>query len=155
MEADRDEHSTLNKGHGRVERRRLVSSTMLNEYANWPGLKQVCQITRTRKSKGKTTTEIAYGITSVGRERANAETLLKWNRGHWGIENRLHWVRDETFGEDRSRVRSGNAPQLLASIRNLAINWLRSQGIDRIAESLRENCWNPQRFFAKMGKPNF
>jgi len=155
MEADRDEHTTLNKGHGRVEHRRLVSSTMLNEYANWPGLKQVCQITRTRKSKGKTTTEIAYGMTSVGRERANAETLLKWNRGHWGIENRLHWVRDETFGEDRSRVRSGNAPQLLASIRNLAINWLRSQGIDRIAESLHENCWNPQRFFAKMGKPYF
>jgi len=155
MEADRDEHSTLNKGHGRVERRRLISSTMLNEYANWPGLKQVCQIIRTRTCKGETTTEVAYGITSVGRERANAETLLKWNRGHWGIENCLHWVRDETFGEDRCRVRSRNAPQVLAAIRNLVINWLRSQGINTIAESLRKNAWNPQRFFTKIGKPNF
>tara|TARA_R110002167_G_C12227932_1_gene609470 strand:+ start:87 stop:362 length:276 start_codon:yes stop_codon:yes gene_type:complete len=90
----------------------------------------------------------------VGRDRADAKQLLQWNRGHWGIENRLHWVRDESFGEDRCRVRTKSAPQILAGIRNIAINWLRSQGIDTIAEALRENGWNPQRFFTKLGKPN-
>ena len=138
-----------------MEHRRLISSTMLDKYTNWPGLKQVCKIIRTRIRKGETTTEVAYAVTSVGCDRANAETLLKWYRGHWGIENRLHWVRDETFGEDRCRVRSGNAPQVLAAIRNLTISWLRSQGIAKIAESLRENAWNPQRFFTQIGKPNF
>ena len=88
------------------------------------------------------------------RSRADAKQLLQWNREHWGIENRLHWVRDESFGEDRCRVRTKAAPQILAGIRNIAINWLRSQGIDTIAEALRENGWNPQRFFAKLGKPN-
>ncbi|MBL4884113.1 MAG: transposase family protein [Planctomycetaceae bacterium] len=83
------------------------------------------------------------------------QTLLKWYRSHWGIENRLYWVRDETFGEDRCRVRSGNARQVLAAIRNLTINWLRSQEIGKIAESLRKNAWNPQRFFTQIGKPNF
>ena len=77
----------------------------------------------------------------------------KWNRGHWGIENRLHWVRDDSFGKDRCRVRKESAPQILAAIRNLAINWLRSQGIGTIAEALRENGWNSQRLFTKLGKP--
>ena len=125
---------------------------MLDEYLDWPGAKQVCQITRTITRKGETTTEVAYGITSVGRDRTNAETLLNWNRGHWGIENRLHWVRDETFGEDRSRVRSGSAPQVLAGVRNLVVNWLRSRKIDNIAEALRENGWNPQPLFAMLGR---
>jgi len=154
MEAERDEASTLNKGHGRIEHRHLISSTMLNDHLDWPGVKQVCQIIRTTTRKGKTTTEVAYGISSVGRDRASAETLLKWNREHWGIENRLHWVRDETFGEDRCRVRTRASPQILAAIRNLTINWLRSQKIVNVAAALRENCWNPQRFFNKLGKPN-
>ena len=95
MAAERETASTLNKGHGRVEHRRLISSTLLNEQLDWPGVKQVCQIIRTTTRKGETTTEVAYGITSVGRDQADAETLLNWNRGHWGIENRIHWVRDE------------------------------------------------------------
>ena len=153
MEAEREEDSTCNKGHGRLEYRTLISSTMLNDYLDWPGVKQVCKIIRTTTRKNKTTTEVAYAITSVGRDRVNAKTLLKWNRGHWGIENRLHWVRDETFGEDRCRVRTRAAPQVLAAIRNLAINWLRSHKTVNIAAALRENCWNPQRLFAKLGKP--
>ena len=154
MEAEREEASTLGKGHGRVEHRQLIATTVLNEYLDWPGVKQVCKIIRTTTQKGETTTEVAYGISSVERSRADAKQLLQWNREHWGIENRLHWVRDESFGEDRCRVRTKAAPQILAGIRNIAINWLRSQGIDTIAEALRENGWNPQRFFAKLGKPN-
>ena len=153
MEAEREAASTLGKGHGRVEHRRLISSTLFHEHLDWPGVKQVCQIIRTTTRKSETTTEVAYGITSVGRDQANAETLLNWNRGHWGIENRIHWVRDESFGEDRCRVQQGSAPQILAGMRNLAINWLRNLKVDNIAQALRENGWNPQRLFARLGKP--
>ena len=153
MQAEREAASTLGKGHGRVEHRRLISSTLLSEHLDWPGVKQVCQIIRTTTRKSETTTEVAYGITSVGRDQANALTLLNWNRGHWGIENRIHWVRDESFGEDRCRVQKGSAPQILAGVRNLAINWLRNLKVDNIAQALRENGWNPQRLFARLGKP--
>ena len=74
---------------------------------------------RTRRRKGRETAEWAYAITSLMPERADAARLLKIWRGHWGIENRLHWVRDVVFGEDQSRVRTESAPQLLAALRNL------------------------------------
>ena len=77
-----------------------------------------------------------------------------WWRGHWGIENKVHWVRDETFGEDRCRVRSGAAPQILAGVRNMVINWLRSHKTVNLAAALRENAWNPQPLFAKLGTWN-
>ncbi len=153
MEEERDEASALNKGHGRVEKRRLVTTTMLGEHLAWPGVKQVCQLMRTTTRKGSTTTEVAYGITSVGRDQANAAKLLEWQRGHWGIENKEHWVRDEIFGEDRCRVRIDSAPQVLAGIRNLAMNWLRSLKVDNIAQALRQNAWQTNRLFAKLGKP--
>ncbi len=91
---------------------------------------------------------------SVGREQADAHTLLKWWRGHWGIENKVHWVRDETFGEDRCRVRCGFAPQALAAFRNVTMNWLRSQKIVNLAAALRQNAWNPQPLFATLGRWN-
>jgi len=154
MKRERDEASTLGKAHGRIEKRRLVTTTMLHDHLDWPGAKQVCQTTRTRTRKGVTTTEVAYSITSVGRDRANAKKLLEWDRGHWGIENKEHWVRDESFGEDRCRVRTGSAPQVLAGVRNLTMNWLRSLKVDNIAEALRENGWQTNRLFAKLGKEN-
>lgn len=154
MQQDRQTAETWDKGHGRVEHRRLTAATLLNDYAAWPGLKQVCRLTRTITRRGQTTTEVQYAITSVGREQAEAARLLCWWRGHWRIENQVHWVRDETFGEDRCRVRTGTAPQILSSIRNLAMNWLRSQKIDTIAAALRENAWNPRPLFAKLGRWN-
>ena len=125
---------------------------MLNDHLSWPGVKQVCRLKRTITRGGKTTTETQYAITSVERARAAAFILLMWWRGHWGIENKVHWVRDETFGEDRCRVRSGSAPQILAGVRNLVINWLRSHKTVNLAAALRENAWNPQRLFAMLGK---
>ena len=127
---------------------------MLTGHLDWPGVKQVCQLVRTTTRQGETTSEVQYAITSVGRDRADAQTLLQWWRGHWGIENKVHWVRDEVFGEDRSRVRSGSAPQVLAAVRNSVINWLRSDKVDNLAAALRENAWNPQRLFAKLGRQN-
>ncbi len=152
METEREEVSTLNKGHGRIEKRRLVTTTQLNEHLDWPGAQQVCQLTRTTQRKGEWTTEVQYAITSVHRNQANVDSLLKWWRVHWHIENRLHWLRDETFGEDRCRIRSGAAPQILASVRNFVINWFRSHKTDNIAQALRENAWNPQPLFARLGR---
>ena len=154
MNEERDHAATLDKGHGRVEHRELTSSTMLNEHLDWPGVKQVCQLRRKTLRRGVWSTEVAYAITSVGRDRAGSRTLLDWWRGHWGIENKVHWVRDETFGEDRSRVRSGSPPQVLAGVRNLVINWLRAHKIDNLTAALRENGWNPQPLFTMLGKQN-
>ncbi len=154
MNEERQQTTTLNKGHGRVEHRELTSSTMLDGQLDWPGVKQVCRLCRKTLRQGAWTTEVEYAITSVVRDRADSSTLLHWWRGHWGIENKVHWVRDETFGEDRSRVRSGSAPQALAGVRNLVINWLRANKTVNLAAALRENAWNPQPLFAMLGKQN-
>lgn len=90
----------------------------------WSGLKQGFEITRERTIKGVKTAEVVYGITSLSPERANAAALLDLVRSHWLIENELHYVRDVTLGEDACRVRSGNAPQVLAAIRNAVIHRL-------------------------------
>jgi len=81
----------------------------------------VFRLERSRTAGGVTTAEVVYGITSLTRAQAGAGRLLALARAHWGIENRLHYVRDETLGEDRCRVRSGSGPQLLAAVRNVAV----------------------------------
>ncbi len=101
----------------------------------------MCQVEREVKRRGRAPSrEVAYAITSVPRDQAGAATLLRWWRGHWGIENRSHYVRDVTMGEDASRIRTGSAPQVLAAIRNAAIGWLRERGVDNIAAALRRNA---------------
>ena len=82
---------------------------------------------RERTEKGKKTVEVVHGITSLGPERADAKRLLELNRGHWGIENGLHYVRDVTMGEDQSRVREGGAPQVMAALRNVVIFLVRRE----------------------------
>jgi predicted transposase YbfD/YdcC len=100
-------------------------------------------LTRERTSAGKTTTEVVYGITSLSRERADARRLLELARPHWGIENRLHYVRDVTLGEDACRVRSGTAPQVLAAIRNTAIHLLQKVHPGNIAAAIRHLLAKP------------
>jgi predicted transposase YbfD/YdcC len=106
-------------------------------------LKQVCRIERTVKEKGCVTTEIAYAITSLSAERATAADLLALNRGHWGIENRLHWVRDVTFGEDACRAKTRHCPQNLAALRNVGLNLLRKSGVNEILSTLRDFATRP------------
>ena len=121
--------TTRGKGHGRVEVRTLTSTTWLNEYlSDWPRLAQVFRVERERRVRGGATAEVVYGITSLTRDAADAARLLDLVRTHWHIENRLHHVRDVTFREDACRVRSGNAPQVLAGLRNVAIHLL--EGVD-------------------------
>jgi predicted transposase YbfD/YdcC len=131
------------KGHGRVETRRIWATTQLTGYLDWPGVQQVCLLERVRRLRGKTTTETVCAVTSLGAERASAKQLLAIARGHWGIENRLHWVRDMSPGEDACRVRTGEAPEILAAIRNAALRLLRSSGLTKIAATLRRHAAKP------------
>ena len=94
----------------------------------WPGLAQVCRITRCRRIRGVESTETAYAITSLTAAEAGADKLLALSRNHWGIENRLHYVRDVSCGEDQCRTRARAAPQVLAAFRNTALTIARRLG---------------------------
>lgn len=96
-------------------------------------MRQVFKVERVRKEiRGgvikEEAKEVVYGITSLSRQEAGAERLLELNRGHWEIENRIFWVRDVTFDEDRSRVRKNNGPTIMSSLRNLVISVIRIDG---------------------------
>jgi hypothetical protein len=93
-------------------------------HQKWRGLAQGFELVRERTEKGKTSIEVVYGITSLKPQRADARRLLELVREHWRIENCLHYVRDVTLGEDACRVRKGNAPQVLAALRNAAVHLL-------------------------------
>ncbi len=133
--------------HGsRIEVRKLRASSALSaEYCGWAGLRQVFCIERRRINKrtGKHEAQVRYGITSLSPERADAKRLAAILRGHWGIENHLHWVRDVILGEDASRIRTGHAPQVMAIFRNVAVSLLGLLGFDSPSEGLRHFAWNP------------
>lgn len=133
------EHETLDKGHGRIEIRRIWTSTELNDYLDFPYLEQVFRIDRlTFDLQGnQLRQERTYGVTSLTEQAATPADLLRYVRGHWEIENRLHWVRDVTFDEDRSQVRRGCGPHIMASLRNLTISLLRMAGATNIASATR------------------
>lgn len=110
----------------------------------WPHVQQLCRIERRRicQRTGEVETEVTYAITSRPAARADAHDLLAFARGHWGIENKVHYVRDVTFDEDRCQVRTGAAPQAFAACRNLAIALLRRHHCTNIAASLRSCAWH-------------
>jgi hypothetical protein len=110
--------TTIDKGHGRRERRTLRATTALNDYLNWPGVAQVGQIESEVARDGKVTHEVRSFISSVPRSVAGAGGLLAWARGHWSIENRSHYVRDVTMDEDASRIRKGSGPRVMAALRS-------------------------------------
>jgi predicted transposase YbfD/YdcC len=130
---------TIERRRGRTEVRTIKVSSEMNAYlaASWPFVSQVAQLTRTVTKAGQITSEVVYLITTLSTSQANPERLLELNRGHWSIENRTHYVRDVTFGEDRSRLRTGNAPQILAALRNLAITLIHRSGSCHIGASRR------------------
>ncbi len=127
---------SVDKGHGRLEVRRLDATGRLNDYVDWPALGQVCRIRRERTVKGEHNSETVYAITSLSHERAGPGRLLQISRRHWAIENRLHCVRDTTMQEDRCRVRAPAAAQALAALRNTALTMLRRLGFGNIRAGL-------------------
>jgi predicted transposase YbfD/YdcC len=144
---------TLDHGHGRLEERRLTASTALVEYSDWPGLAQVFQVERrvTVKKSGVQRVEVVYGVTSLSPERVRPEGLLRLVRQHWQIENQVHWVRDVTFDEDRSQVRCGSIPQVMAAFRNTAIGLLHGAGETNIAAACRRFAAQPWLALALIG----
>jgi predicted transposase YbfD/YdcC len=140
--------------HGdRVEVRKVWTSSALEGYLDWPGARQVCKIQREVVRKGKKTVEVRFGLTSLGADRVDAARLLKEVRGHWAIENRLHYVRDVTMGEDASQVRTGSAPQVMAALRNTVLAMLRQAGATNIAAALREVGWTQGAVLRFLGLP--
>ena len=137
----------MDKAHGRKEVRQILSTTALNGYLDWPGVGQVFELERVRVLKDKTEVEAVYGITSLKRDRADAAALLTLVRGHWAIENGLHYVRDVTLGEDKCRVRTGNAPQVLAALRNAVVHLLDGVAADSKAGATRRFNIHPEETF--------
>jgi len=138
---DLEQAVTVEKGHDRIETRRLSVSRESAAHLNWPGVAQLCRIERTRESAGKISREIAYAITSLASERAGPKDLLALWRDHWRIENTLHWRRDVILREDASRIRSGAIPQAMAALRNAMLRLVHNTTgpLAAIRETFAEN----------------
>lgn len=147
--------SEVDKGHGRIETRTIEVTTALAGYLglDWSGIKRVYRPTRVRKFKGKVEIEVVYGITSLTRDQADAAKLLKLTRGHWGIENGLHWVRDVTLGEDASRIRKGSATQVMACLRNLLVFLFHRFGHKGAASATRHDVCHPEKTLKILSSP--
>ncbi len=147
------EAKTLDKAHGRIEIRTLVTSDKLKGYVQFPYVERVFRIKRVRiNTKTRARSEVCeMGITSLTSEQADEATLLDIIRGHWTIENRVHYVRDMAFDEDRSQIRKLNGPRIMAIIRNLVISILRMLGVTNITRCLRENAMRHERIFEMLG----
>jgi predicted transposase YbfD/YdcC len=150
---DMREATAADKGHGRREVRHLVTSTALNDYLDWPGLAQVLVVERTWWERGERHDAVRYGITSLPPAVADAERLLALVRGHWQIENGVHYVKDVTLGEDRSLIRTGNGPSIMAILRDTVVSVLHQAGWRTIAERLRYYGGHPTEVFALLGLP--
>ena len=139
---DLTQAETIDKSHGRIETRRLEAAASIADHLapSWCGLAQVCRLTRQRIVRGKETTETVYAITSLAADKADPARLLGLSREHWGIENRLRYVRDVTYREDQGRTNAGHAPEALAALRNTALTMLRRlrfrpvEGLEHFAE---------------------
>ena len=142
---------TLDLAHGRIEKRHVSVLPIYDDFLAWPGARLLLRMERTftHKTTGQLMHEIDYALCSLDLEQVSAHSLLTLWRGHWLIENRLHYVRDVTFGEDASPIHAGRAPQVMAAFRNLAIAAARLAGFSNIAEALRTFAQFPYRALAQ------
>lgn len=136
---------TWDRRRGRIEHRSIRVSCEMNVYlsSTWPHIRQVAALTRVVTKKGNTTIEVVYLITNLSAAQASPERLLHVVRSHWSIENGSHYVRDVTFAEDRSHLRSGAAPQIWAAFRNLALTLIHRTGSSQIAATRRSFSHRP------------
>ena len=136
-----------------------LSDPELNGYAGstgtvgeaWPHLKQMCRVERRRTVKGRVQVEVSYAVTSLSPTVAGADRLLRILREHWHIENRVHWVWDVTFDEDRSQIRTASAPQVMAALRNLTTTLVRWVGHSNVAAALRRHAAHLSEALALLG----
>jgi predicted transposase YbfD/YdcC len=140
-------HRDTSRGHGRREIRTIKIVTISTGIVFGHATQAIQVVRRTQPLAGgrRWRTETVYAITSLAPHQASPAQIAAWIRGHWQIENSLHWVRDVTYGEDHSQARTGATPHVMATLRNLAINALRQTGITNIAAALRHNARDPIR----------
>ena len=147
-------HTATGRGHGRIEKRTLKAVTV-PAGLGFPHAAQAIQIIRTsrpiskdnktKRHKRRPRRELVYAICTLTAQDAQPAELAAWAKGHWAIENRLHWVRDVTLGEDLHQARTGSGPQVMAALRNLVISLLRFAGHTNIARALRQHARHPHR----------
>ena len=122
--------------------------------SDWPGCEQVFRLTRVRKTGAKVETEVVLGITSLPRQRAGAKRLLALTRGHWGIENGLHGVRDGTLREDASRIRKGSGPEVMAGLRNIVVFLFKRNDQENNAAATRHYVCHPGETLEILSSPS-
>lgn len=154
LQADLRTTRTIDYGHGRTwEIRTLTVTTDLTAYLEWPHLGQVLRIERRWRERGTGQRCVHYALTSLGPSRGDPATLLRLKRGHWSIENGLHWVKDVAFGEDASLIHTGQGPRVMSLLRALALNLLRLAGITAISATRRAYSRHPERAVALVTQP--
>jgi|SRR5215831_4302822 len=151
---DRQETArTVDIGHGRIEQRNLTTRAALGGSSAWPGLAQVFALGRhvMDQNTGKERVEVVDGVTRLSPKRAPPTRVRERGRGQWQIENTSHWVRDVTCAADRSQVRCGHLPQVMAALRHTAMGLLRWAGYTNIAAACRQLAAQPVQALALIG----
>jgi predicted transposase YbfD/YdcC len=132
---------TWNKGHGRLEHRQIICSPDLNDWfaKQWHGIGQVFRLDRTARilNTGEVRHQIVYGLSSLSMRQGPPERMLALIRTHWHIENRLHWRRDVTLGEDACQTRTGAVPALLARLNSTVLGLMDRLGVRNVARQAR------------------
>ena len=131
--------TTIDKGHGRLERRTLTLMVDVEQFLNWPGVRQVFKLERYTQqlTTGKETTEVIYGLTSCAPEMAAADQMLQWTRLYWGIENGLHYRRDVTLREDATHISQPPLAKTMAAINNFIVGLAQKLGYFNLASARR------------------
>lgn len=138
-------HREVQKGHGRLEVREIWTSTQMNAWfeGEWAGIAQIFKIRRYVKKGKQEHEEIVYGFTNLPRKKAGPKRLLALNQRHWSIENRLHYRRDVTLGEDACQVRVKGAPQALAALNGGILAFMDWLQVTNVASAMRHFCAHP------------
>src|SRR5438270_1991537 len=142
---------TVEKGHGRIEKRTITVSSMLADYSTWPELAQVFKLESQRTDAlGITKTEVRYGVTSLPAYVADAKRVLALSRRHWGIENGLHYRRDATMREDHAQLRMEHAPEMLAILNTTVLGLFARLGARNVAHARREFAYHFEKALAAL-----
>jgi hypothetical protein len=135
--------------HGRIETRKIWTTTELNGYLDFPHVGQAFLIERhsIQKKTGKVSLDVAYGITSRSPQQADPQRVLMVNRGHWTIENSCHYILDWNYDEDRSRISTGYGPENMTRLRQFAVGLIKSKGVRSVPKKMRELTRNVRMVF--------
>lgn len=151
-------HTTVTRWKGQIEERTITVSSELNDYLNWPGLTHVWQMKKTVIRNKTTRTEVSVGIARIHREmigkQSEAQAVAAYIRGHWGIETRLHRTRDMVFHEDHSGIRKGNAPNVMAALRNVVLSLFHRATVRNFKTAQRRFAAHPDELFTFLGLTN-